>query len=169
MNGEAPTAVEVIKSPALLLATWWGTGLSPRAPGTVGSLAALPFCSIWLLYFPPWGVAGVALLLLFLGVWAAEQAGAAWGKPDHGAIVIDEVLGQLLALALPYYVLGASAVSFQFLLVGFVLFRLFDIAKPWPVSYFDNHWKSGWGVMLDDVVAGLLAGLGALLVLPLLG
>ena len=108
-------------------------------------------------------------MLLFLGVWAAEQAGAAWGKPDHGAIVIDEVLGQLLALALPYYVLGASAVSFQFLLVGFVLFRLFDIAKPWPVSYFDNHWKSGWGVMLDDVVAGLLAGLGALLVLPLLG
>jgi len=168
MNVEAPTAAAVIKSPALLLATWWGTGLSPRAPGTVGSLAALPFCSIWLLYLPPWGVAGVALLLLFLGVWAAEQAGAAWGKPDHGAIVIDEVLGQLLALALPYYVLGASAVSFQFLLVGFVLFRLFDIAKPWPVSYFDNHWKSGWGVMLDDVVAGLLAGLGALLVLPLL-
>ena len=102
MNVEAPTAAEVIKSPALLLATWWGTGLSPRAPGTVGSLAALPFCSIWLLYLPPWGVAGVALLLLFLGVWAAEQAGAAWGKPDHGAIVIDEVLGQLLALALPY-------------------------------------------------------------------
>lgn len=169
MNGEAPAAAEVIKSPALLLATWWGTGLSPRAPGTVGSLAALPFCSIWLLYLPLWGVAGVALLLMFLGVWAAEQAGAAWGKPDHGAIVIDEVLGQLLALALPYYVLGASAVSFQFLLVGFVLFRLFDIAKPWPVSYFDNHWKSGWGVMLDDVVAGLLAGLGALLVLPLLG
>ena len=110
MNSESPTAAEVIKSPALLLATWWGTGLSPRAPGTVGSLAALP-----------------------------------------------------------YYMLGASAVNFQFLLVGFVLFRFFDIAKPWPVSYFDNHWKSGWGVMLDDVVAGLLAGLGALLVLPMLG
>ena len=169
MNSEAPTVAEVIKSPALLLATWWGTGLSPRAPGTVGSVAALPFCTFWLLYLPAWGVAGVAFVLLILGVWAAEQAGAAWGKADHGAIVIDEVLGQFLALAVPCYVLGASAASFHLLLVGFVLFRFFDIAKPWPVSYFDKHWKSGWGVMLDDVVAGLLAGLGAVLVLPLLG
>ena len=107
-------------------------------------------------------------MLLFIGVWTAKQAGKAWGKVDHGAIVIDEVLGQLLALALPFYVLDASAISLEFLLVGFLLFRLFDIAKPWPVSHFDNHWKSGWGVMLDDVAAGFLAGLGGLLILPLL-
>lgn len=168
MNSEVPTVAQVLRSPALMLATWWGAGLSPRAPGTVGSLVALPFCCVWLLTLPAWGVAGVGLMLLFLGVWAAEQAGKAWGKVDHGAIVIDEVLGQLLALALPYYVLGVPVTSFEFLLVGFLLFRIFDVAKPWPVSYFDIHWKSGWGVMLDDVAAGLLAGSVALLVLPLL-
>ena len=168
MNSQLLTVAQVLKSPALLLATWWGAGLSPRAPGTVGSLAALPFCYFWLLALPAWGVAGLGLTLLFIGVWAAKQAGKAWGKVDHGAIVIDEVLGQLLALALPFYVLDASAISLEFLLVGFLLFRLFDIAKPWPVSHFDNHWKSGWGVMLDDVAAGFLAGLGGLLILPLL-
>ncbi len=168
MSNQSPSVGQVIKSPGLLLATWWGSGLSPKAPGTVGSVAALPFCYFWLLTLPGWGVAGVALLLLLLGVWAAEQAGEAWGKVDHGAIVIDEVLGQLLALALPFYAMGASAISLELLLVGFLLFRLFDVAKPWPVSYFDNHWKSGWGVMLDDVAAGVLAGLGGLLILPLL-
>ena len=102
MNGEAPTAAVVIKSPAWLLATWWGTGLSPRAPGTVGSLAALPFCSIWLLYLALWGVAGDALLPMYMGVWAAVQAGAAWGKPGTGCLVIDGVLDQLLAPGRPY-------------------------------------------------------------------
>jgi phosphatidylglycerophosphatase A len=64
--------------------------------------------------------------------------------------------------------MSTSVISLELLLIGFVLFRLFDVAKPWPVSYFDNHWKSGWGVMMDDVAAGVLAGLGALLVLTLL-
>jgi phosphatidylglycerophosphatase A len=168
MNSQLPSVGQVIRSPALLLATWWGSGLSPRAPGTVGSVAALPFCYLWLLTLPGWGVAGVAFVLLFLGVWAATQAGEAWGKVDHGAIVIDEVLGQLLALAIPFYVMSTSVISLELLLIGFVLFRLFDVSKPWPVSYFDNHWKSGWGVMMDDVAAGVLAGLGALLVLTLL-
>jgi len=168
MNSQSPKITQVIKSPVLLLATWWGTGLAPRAPGTVGSLAALPFCCLCLLYLPGWAVAGMTFIVLFLGVWAAQQAGEAWGKVDHGAIVIDEVLGQFLALALPFYFLDINAINFELVLVGFLLFRLFDVFKPWPVSYFDTHWKSGWGVMMDDVVAGLLAGLGALLILPLL-
>jgi len=161
-----PTLAQVLGSPALLLATWWCTGLSPRAPGTVGSLAALPLCALCLLHLPFWGVLGVAAVLLWVGVWCAGTAGAAWGQVDHGAIVIDEVLGQLLAVAVPYFVLrvGFEQGPNELVLgiVGFVLFRLFDITKPWPASYFDRQVKTAWGVMLDDVAAGIWAGVVAI-------
>ena len=144
MNSQLPTVAQVLKSPALLLATWWGAGLSPRAPGTVGSLAALPFCYFWLLALPAWGVAGLGLTLLFIGVWAAKQAGKAWGKVDHGAIVIDEVLGQLLALALPFYVLDASAISLEFF---------------WSDSYFlDCLTLPSLGRLVISIIIGSLAG-----------
>ena len=157
-----PEPKEVLRSPALLLATWFGTGLVPRAPGTVGSVAALPCCVMALLYLPPWAVLVTAGVLLCLGSWAAAVAGQRWGQVDHGAIVIDEVLGQLIAVALPFYVLTPEAVGLGFWLLGLALFRAFDIAKPWPVSYFDQHMKSALGVMLDDVAAGIGAGLLAI-------
>lgn len=164
-NKKSPQLARVLRSPALLLASWWGTGLSPWAPGTIGSLAALPFCAVCLLYLPLWAVCGVMGLLVAVGVWSAGIAGDAWGQVDHGAIVIDEVLGQLLAVALPYYVIGYRGAGLEFWIVGFALFRLFDISKPWPASYFDQRMKTAWGVMLDDVAAGIWAGL---LAIPLL-
>ena len=143
---------------AIAIASWFGSGFAPKAPGTVGSLAALPL--IWpLLYFSPlWLVAVVTIFLFLAGTWAAGVAGQAWGKVDHGSIVIDEVVGMILAVSIPFYLLGQWADLPTVAAVSFVTFRCFDIAKPWPVSLIDRHMKTGMGVMLDDVAAGLYAG-----------
>jgi phosphatidylglycerophosphatase A len=155
-----PNLASTVRSPALLLATWGGMGLSPFAPGTVGSLAALPLC-VWALHLASWWVVGLGAGLWMLGVWSAAKAGAAWGQVDHPAIVIDEVLGQLIAMAIPWFWLQTPVNPLLLAAITFALFRLFDITKPWPVSYFDRVWKSPAGVMFDDVVAGVLAGLVA--------
>ena len=148
---------------ALILATV-GVGYLPGAPGTYGSAVAV------LLF---WGVAaaGVSwpvyliatLALTGRGTWAAGAACRAWDTHDDGRIVIDEVAGQLLTL-LPLLLLGSSNTFFPALVTGFVLFRVFDIAKPGPVRWAEGL-PGGVGVMADDVVAGLLAA--ALLALGL--
>ena len=89
----------------------------------------------------------------------AGVAGQAWGKVDHGSIVIDEVVGMILAVSMPFYLLGQWADLPMVAAVSFVTFRCFDIAKPWPVSLIDRRMKTGMGVMLDDVLAGLFAAL----------
>ena len=154
-----PTWQQIRHSPVLLLATWGGSGLAPVAPGTVGTLAGLPFIALLLWLLSASGVLLVAALLLVLGSVASHRAGQAWGKPDHGAIVIDEVLGMLITLALPWYLLSPTVNEALFYTVGFAAFRVFDIGKPWPASWFDKHMKNGLGVMLDDVAAGLWAAL----------
>ena len=155
---------EIFCSPALILATWLGSGLSPWMPGTIGSLAALPF--IWLLleFVMPVVVLFIALILLLLGVWSANIAGRQWGKTDHGAIVIDEVVGQLLAIAIPFYVFAGSVNNLMLYGVGLLTFRFFDIVKPWPACWFDRCLKNGWGVMLDDVAAGIWSAVVTILV-----
>ena len=134
---------------ALLLATWFGSGYAPRAPGTVGTLATLPLA----LVFCGWSLdSQLALLAVLtpLGMAAAHRAGRHFGVADAGQIVVDESIGLLVTLlALP--------ARWPVLLAGFALFRLCDIVKPWPASYFDRRIKNGVGVVLDDVVAGLYA------------
>jgi phosphatidylglycerophosphatase A len=144
-----------------MLATWFGAGCLPKAPGTWGSLAALPLA--WLLWLgggrPLLAVA--AVVVFFAGWWAAERTVATLGIPDPGSVVVDEVVGQWLVLiAAPPDLLAWT--------IGFVLFRLFDIVKPWPVSWADRRIGGGLGVMLDDVLAGCY-GLIAMLVLKALG
>ncbi len=132
--------------PWVLLAAWGPCGFSPVAPGTVGTLGAVPLW--WLLSAAPRAALPAAILLLaLLGAAAAERAGRYWGVTDASAIVIDEVVGYLVTVSLVPFSWTAAA-------AGFVLFRIFDVAKPWPASAFDRM-KSAWGVMLDDVVAGL--------------
>jgi phosphatidylglycerophosphatase A len=140
----------------VLLAAWGPCGFSPIAPGTVGTLGAVPLA--WALSRLGWpAYLGATALLLVLGVVAADRAGRHWGVVDASPIVIDEVVGYLLTMALvPFSWLTA--------LSGFVLFRLFDVVKPWPVSALDRI-KSGLGVMLDDVAAGVLAWVALQLVL----
>jgi phosphatidylglycerophosphatase A len=139
-----------------VLATWFGVGLIPVAPGTWGSLAALPFA--WVIH-DLWGVLGLALgaLIAFVGgCWAAGAFAKASGEVDPAAIVVDEVAAQWLVLiAAPLQPLAWA--------LAFLLFRLFDIWKPWPVRWVDRHVKGGLGIMLDDVAAAgyALLALGA--------
>jgi phosphatidylglycerophosphatase A len=144
--------------PACLLATWFGSGRLPAVPGTWGSLAALPVAAALAWAGGPWLVLIAAAALFGLGVWATERYMAAFGVHDPGAVVIDEVVGQWLTLAL----LPLTPLAYG---VGFVVFRIMDVTKPWPASWIDRSMAGGIGVMLDDVVAGVYAGAVALVVL----
>lgn len=144
--------------PAVCLGTWFGVGLLPAAPGTLGSLAALPL--IWLTKSISFFVLGSLVAGLFvLGVWSSNRIEQRYGLHDPGAIVIDEVVGQWLAVAIPLAVVPGWLPDWQIFVLGFVLFRFFDIAKPPPVGWLDRRVPGGMGVMLDDVAAGLLAAL----------
>ncbi len=140
---------------ALCLATWFGSGKSPVVPGTVGS-----FCSLPLAYAVSFGGAvGVllgALLVFFIGWRATGVALKTAPKHDPGYIVIDETVGQVLTF---FCVAQMGVLSPLIMFWGFVLFRFFDIVKIWPASFFDRHVSNAFGVMMDDVVAGLYAAL----------
>lgn len=131
------------------LALGFGSGLSPKAPGTFGTLAALPL--VWLLAIisPLWAAVAIVAAAL-LGVYLCEVVSRDIGAEDHGAIVFDEIVGFAITLwAVPF--------NLQNVLVAFVLFRLLDIVKPWPIRWFDRNVHGGLGVMMDDIVAGVLA------------
>jgi phosphatidylglycerophosphatase A len=144
--------------PACLLATWFGAGRLPRAPGTWGSLAALPFAAVLDWLGGPWLVLLAALAVFGLGVWASDRYMAAYRLHDPAAIVVDEVVGQLLTLAL----LPLTPIAY---LLGFVLFRVADMLKPWPAAWIDRTVADAFGVMLDDVVAAIYAGALSLVLL----
>jgi len=136
---------------ALLLASNFGLGYAPVAPGTFGTLAGIPVFYL-MSGLSPAAFALVWLLLLGLSFWAADQAGRYYGVVDDGRIVIDELVGYLAAVAwLPF--------SWSTAGLGFILFRLFDITKPPPVNWFDQKLKNGFGVVLDDVAAGIYAAI----------
>ena len=149
------TSTEKAKFP-MFVATFFGSGLSPIAPGTVGSVAALPLA--YFLLSVPVGQAMLVIGVLFLiGLWASNAVEAALEQHDASLIVIDEVVGQCLVVALLDVFLRGAVDTTQLLLLSFMGFRLFDIVKPWPVGWVDNKVDGGLGVMLDDVVAALLA------------
>jgi phosphatidylglycerophosphatase A len=138
--------------PAVVVASWFGAGLLPVAPGTWGSLAALPcawaICSLW-------GAAGLAVaaaIVFAAGWWAAATVAKKSGVKDPGAIVVDEVAAQLLVL------LAAPSRPLAWAL-ALLLFRIFDIWKPWPVRWADRHIAGGLGIMLDDILAAVYAAL----------
>jgi len=134
-----------------LLATWGGSGYSPFASGTVGTLAAIPFYLC---------LAGLPLPLylltltafFFLACWVSGKAEIIFQEKDSGKIVIDEVIGYLVTMT-------AIPLDWRYIVAGFFLFRLFDIVKPPPASWFDRKLKNGYGVVLDDVAAGVYAWL----------
>lgn len=132
---------------AALIATWFGAGKAPKAPGTFGSLATLPFAYVLHVTLGAYAVLAFSLLAFALGCWASAAHAKAIGKEDPGEIVIDEVAGQSLLLAFLPPTLLAYA-------VGFLLFRLFDVLKPWPVSLADRKLEGGFGIMADDMLAG---------------
>jgi phosphatidylglycerophosphatase A len=143
-----------MKRSAAMLATWFGCGLSPVAPGTAGSVAALAIA--WglreTLGLRPWFYGLLALLMLAPAVWAAGVAARQCGSRDPGSVVIDEVVGQWLALA------GAVDLNWKSWLAALLLFRAFDIAKPFPLRRLERL-EGGAGIVADDVGAGLYAAL----------
>lgn len=135
----------------LCLASNAGLGYSPIAPGTVGTLAGIPaFYLLASLPAPLYILTWTALLCL--SFWVAGAAGYIYGEADDGRIVIDELVGYLVTVALLPF-------SWPSALLGFLWFRLFDILKPPPASWFDRRLKNGFGVVLDDVVAGVYGAL----------
>jgi phosphatidylglycerophosphatase A len=146
----------------VVLATWFGVGLLPGMPGTWGSLAALPLA--WAIR-AMWGALGLtaALVLVFaVGCWAAAAVAKASAVQDPSAVVIDEVVGQWLVLI-------ATPVDPLASVFAFLLFRLFDIWKPWPVRWVDRRIKGGFGIMLDDIAAAIYALLALRIVLAIAG
>lgn len=139
-----------MRNPVHFLAFGFGSGLSPKAPGTMGTLAALP---IWYLLaqLPLAGYIAGLLLVIAVGPYLCGKTARDLGVHDHGGIVWDEIAGFLLAMLL-------VPVSIWTALIGFALFRLFDIVKPWPIGWLDKHVHGGTGIMLDDLVAALYAG-----------
>ena len=143
-----------------LFATLFGIGKLPKAPGTWGSIFAL-LIAVPLVHFIEWPVFTALILVFFaLGVIAANAHAKITGKEDAPEVVIDELVGQWIAI-LPLEVLGyAQLGDFRYdTVAAFVLFRVFDIWKPWPVSWAEKKIPGGPGVMMDDVIAGVLAAL----------
>lgn len=136
----------VLRHPAHFVAFGFGAGLVPAAPGTFGTLLALPL--YWLLFLRMEAVEFLLLVLaLFsLGIWACDVTGRAIGVSDHGGMVWDETVAFLLVL---FFV----PATFPWQAAAFVLFRLFDILKPPPIRYYERTFRNGFGVMLDDLVA----------------
>ncbi len=134
----------------MLLATWFGSGLSPKAPGTMGTIASMVLWAPLVMLDTPWWARVVAVVVVFVVGVAASNAVVASRGEDPQLIVIDEVAGMGITLIL-------ASSSWLSLVVGFALFRLFDIWKPWPVRWADRQVKGGLGVMLDDVLAGVYA------------
>lgn len=140
----------LMSHPAGWIATAFGAGLSPKAPGTAGSLVALLPWWFLLRDLSPGIYLAVLIAGFVLGVWACEVSDRRLGMHDQGALVWDEVIGMWITLF-------AAPAQWWWMVIGFALFRLFDIWKPWPVSWADRRVHGGLGVMLDDVVASLYA------------
>lgn len=137
------------KHPAHLAAFGFGSGCAPKAPGTFGTLVAV------LLYLPMQGwpvlwFCGFILIAFLLGIYLCEKASKTLGVHDHGGIVWDEFVGFWITMI-------AAPSGWLWIVLGFVLFRLFDIWKPQPISFLDKHVEGGLGIMLDDVLAGIYA------------
>jgi phosphatidylglycerophosphatase A len=141
--------------PSSLLATWFGSGLLPWAPGTWGSLAALPFGWLLFRFSGPFGLLAATAAIFVIGLWAARNYEQVVAVKDPGVIVIDEVAGQWLTIIAAG--LSAKGLTLPGLALAFLLFRAFDVAKPWPVSWADRHLKGAFGIMADDIIAGLYA------------
>lgn len=142
----------LIKRPACFLAYGFGAGLAPKAPGTFGTLVGLPIYFI----IQDWSLSAYLAFVLaafMLGIWLCQRTVDWLKRDDPSEVVWDEIVGYLLTMTF-------APPGWEWMLVGFVLFRFFDILKPWPVSLADRKVHGGFGIMLDDVLAGLMAAAG---------
>ena len=146
-----PSFRVLLQQPVLILAFGFGTGLAPKAPGTAGTLIGVLFYLLMQSLTLPVYLA-VAVVIILLGIPICGVAAQRLGVHDHPGIVWDEIAGYLVTMTF-------APAGWLWVLVGFLVFRLFDILKPWPISWLDRRIHGGLGIMLDDIVAGLFAGL----------
>jgi len=148
------TVLQHCRHPLVFVACGFGSGASPIAPGTAGTLVAIPVYLVMSQLGLLWYLLVTAVMFL-IGIYICDRAATHFGEHDHAAIVWDEIVGFLVTMSL-------VPVGWQWIVAGFIVFRFFDILKPWPISWLDRHVSGGLGIMLDDVVAGV-AGLAVLL------
>lgn len=141
-----PTAAFLLAHPAHFLAFGFGTGLSPFAPGTVGTALAIPLYWALAKWLSPLAILALTPVLFLIGVWATGRAGRALGVSDHSGMNWDEIVAMLAILAF-------TPPTWAWQAFAFFVFRFFDVVKPPPVRYYDRVVKGGFGVMLDDVLA----------------
>lgn len=151
MTNETKSPVKPnLRNPVHLLAFGLGSGCAPKAPGTFGTLAAIPFWWIFLQDVPLIPYLCVIIAGFAFGVYLCEQTSKDLGVHDHGGIVWDEWIGLWITyIALPS--------GIEWIIIGFALFRFFDILKPWPIKWLDEKVHGGFGIMIDDVLAGIFA------------
>jgi phosphatidylglycerophosphatase A len=145
-----------LRDPVQLLALGFGSGLVPRAPGTAGSLLGLA-AAILAAQWGAWIAVAITVVVVVAGVWICGEGARRLGVHDHPAIVWDEIAGMMIAML-------AAPPGWGWTALAFALFRAFDIIKPWPIREIDHAMRGGAGIMLDDVMAGILAALVLLLV-----
>jgi len=145
------TPKQIVSDPVLFLAFGFGSGLAKKAPGTFGTLAAVPLYLALVQAQSLIVYSLVTLIVILAGVWICGQAAEKLGEHDFGGIVWDEIAGFLVTMWLVPF-------TWQAVVLGFILFRVFDIIKPWPIRWIDRQVHGGLGIMLDDVLAGVFAG-----------
>lgn len=144
-----PTFGELIKRPVCLLGLGFGAGLAPFAPGTFGTLLALPIYYL-MQDLSLFSYLAITIAAFIGGIWICQQTADWLAADDPAAVVWDEIVGYMITMI-------AAPPGWQWMLAGLVLFRLFDIWKPWPISWADNKLHGGLGMMADDVIAGVFA------------
>lgn len=140
---------KVLTNPVHFLAFGFGSGLAPFAPGTFGTLAAIPLYLLMTSLSPPLYLLIVAIVSI-VGVWICGKSSEILGVHDHSGIVWDEFAGYFITMI-------AAPAGWIWIIIGFILFRLFDIWKPWPISVLDKQVHGGFGIMIDDILAGVFA------------
>jgi len=145
------TPKQIVSDPVLFLAFGFGSGLAKKAPGTFGTLAAVPLYLALVQVQSLIVYSVVTLLVILVGVWICGQAAEKLGEHDFGGIVWDEIAGFLVTMWLVPF-------TWQAVALGFIMFRVFDIIKPWPIRWIDRQVHGGLGIMLDDLLAGVFAG-----------
>ena len=154
-----------LKKPYDILASLGGIGLIPFAPGTFGSIFAW-IAFILISHFVNMLV--LTIVIIILSIWICEKVSKDLFEKDHKSIVIDELAGMWVALLPVIYFASSQNERIAYAILALVFFRFFDILKPFPVSYFDQKYKNGFGIVFDDIIAGILATVPSLIILFLL-
>jgi phosphatidylglycerophosphatase A len=144
----------------IIAATWFGTGFFPVASGTIGTLGAIPLYMAFV-RLPAWLYLLATVAVTIFACWVADHGEEVFGEHDSGKIVIDEVAGYLVTMA-------GIPPTWQGILAGFLLFRIFDVLKPQPARWFDREVRNGYGVVFDDIVAGIYSCIATHLVMRFL-